>query len=314
MKKVSIIIPNYNNAKYLKRMLDSILCQSYKNYEVIFIDDGSTDNSVKIIKKLVKNEKIDIRIIEQFNQNGSIARNKGIEIANGDYALFLDSDDELFDSNTLKNMVSKIKKSDLLLGDHIIVDELNNQIGEYHKEKNILNYDNQYKYVEISPVPSSKLYVMSIIKNNGLYFSNVRIGQDLNFFLKYLAHAKSICVSDDYFYKYRIVNTSMTRTNNINFLDIYHSVDEIRKHYIKIGLEEDFYRYVSPTCIGNISGQMKKVSRFRNHSVRKAIFSYLTFAVNDFVNNNRYKTKPFVSKVQKFRLKKILLKLNIKIK
>ena len=313
MKKISIIIPNYNNGRYLKAMLNSVLCQSYKNYEVIFIDDGSTDGSIDIIKKMTENKKVDIRIVRQYNQNGSVARNRGIEIANGDFALFLDSDDELFDSETLKNMINEIGESDLLIGDYIVINERGNQIGEYRKRKNILSFNNQYKYAEVSPVPSNKLYSMDIIQRNSLYFSNVRIGQDLNFFLKYLAHTNSIHISNNYFYKYRITDTSMTRNSDINFLDIYHSTNEIRKHYMQIGLEKEFYTYVSPTCIGNISGQMQKITRYKNKITRKAVFSYLTFAINDFTENNNYKTELFRTKVRKFKIKKVLLKLHVKI-
>ena len=88
--KVSIIIPNYNYAKYLRKCIDSVLNQTYANIELIIVDDGSTDNSREVIESYV-----DHRIIKiyQENQGVSVARNNGIQIANGSYLAFLDSDD-----------------------------------------------------------------------------------------------------------------------------------------------------------------------------------------------------------------------------
>lgn len=90
--KVSIIIPIYNSEKYLKQCLESIINQTYKNIEIICINDGSTDNSEKIIKDYLKTNK-NITYLKQPNAGQSIARNKGLEKATGDFILFVDSDD-----------------------------------------------------------------------------------------------------------------------------------------------------------------------------------------------------------------------------
>ena len=92
MNKVSVIIPVYNVEDYLRETIDSIINQTMKDYEVIFIDDGSTDNSVNIIKEYI--EKNGSMTICQENML-SVARNKGIELAEGEYIAFMDSDDKL---------------------------------------------------------------------------------------------------------------------------------------------------------------------------------------------------------------------------
>ena len=309
MKKISIIIPNNNCSKFIKKTFDSITEQTFKNYEVIFIDDGSSDDSLKIVSQYKEILKDKLILISQYNQNGAVARNRGLEIANGDYVLFLDSDDELYNGDTLKNMIENIDGYDLLLGNHIIIDENNNIIKEYNKDGFLLDFDNQYKYIDISPVPTSKLYSMKIIRNNKLYFSNVKIGQDLNFYLKYLLHVNKIYDYAGFIYKYRIVANSVTRIKNTNFIDIYNSMNEVRKHYLNNNFGEKFYKYVAPTCVGHISGQMEKVRNFKNRKIKKMIYSYFTFAIDDFVQNNKYKTKRFNKKVLKFKIKKILLKL-----
>lgn len=92
--KVSIIVPIYNTAKYLPNCLDSIINQTYQNLEIILVNDGSTDNSEKIIEKYAKKDSR-IKIISQKNSGQSTARNAGLKKATGDYIGFVDSDDEV---------------------------------------------------------------------------------------------------------------------------------------------------------------------------------------------------------------------------
>ena len=89
---ISIIVPVFNTSKYLPHCLDSILHQTYKNIEVIIVDDGSTDDSLKIIKKYAEDNE-NIRCFTQKNCGQATARNKGIKFANGDYIMLVDSDD-----------------------------------------------------------------------------------------------------------------------------------------------------------------------------------------------------------------------------
>ena len=93
-EKVSVIIPNYNSAKYLGKCLDSVYEQNYPNLEVIIVDDGSTDESWETIQHYQRKH-TDMKTYHQENMNASVARNKGMEIATGRYYLFLDSDDIL---------------------------------------------------------------------------------------------------------------------------------------------------------------------------------------------------------------------------
>ena len=89
---ISIIIPIYNAEKYIERCINSLKNQTYKNIEIICINDGSTDNSLNILKRIAITDNR-ITIIEQENKGVSVARNKGIESAKGKYIMFLDADD-----------------------------------------------------------------------------------------------------------------------------------------------------------------------------------------------------------------------------
>lgn len=132
MYKVSVIVPIYNVQKYLKRCVDSILKQTYKNLEIILVNDGSTDNSRKIINEY---KKLDNRVKAYHKENGGLsdARNYGIERATGDYILYLDSDDWL-DINMINTMIEKAKeyKADIV------------QVGFYYSYEEYLLYDNRY--------------------------------------------------------------------------------------------------------------------------------------------------------------------------
>lgn len=109
--KFSIIIPVYNSEKYIDRCLKSVLTQTYDNYEIIIINDGSTDNSEKILKKYETNKSI--KIITQTNHGVSYSRNIGIKESTGDYILFLDSDD-FYENEILETLKNNIKDEDII--------------------------------------------------------------------------------------------------------------------------------------------------------------------------------------------------------
>ena len=108
---VSIIVPMYNSEKYIVRCIDSLLEQSYENIEIIVVDDGSSDNSVEIIKKYNDNR---INIYQKRNEGVSATRNLGIEKSNGDFLLFVDSDDYV-SKDIVKVMLDKINSENSMI-------------------------------------------------------------------------------------------------------------------------------------------------------------------------------------------------------
>ncbi len=108
MNLVSIIIPTYNNANTICRAVDSCINQTYKNIEIIVIDDGSTDNTKEILSKYKTDERF--KYIYQENQERSVARNHGLDIAKGEYIQFLDSDDEIY-LDKIEKQVEFLKKN-----------------------------------------------------------------------------------------------------------------------------------------------------------------------------------------------------------
>lgn len=110
MPEVSIIIPVFNSENYIERCIKSVLCQTFKDIEIIIVNDGSTDKSLSICKKLAENDN-KILIINQKNSGVSIARNKGLDCAEGKYISFIDSDDFVA-NDMIEFLVDNIKKYD----------------------------------------------------------------------------------------------------------------------------------------------------------------------------------------------------------
>lgn len=120
--KFSIIIPNYNNAEYLEKCLDSVLNQTYKNYEIIFVDDVSTDNSLKIARKKLDEEKHKIIPLKQKRLNGG-SRNVGIIEADSDYIMCIDSDDWLTSNDILERINKALRNEDIMFLGYSMLDK-----------------------------------------------------------------------------------------------------------------------------------------------------------------------------------------------
>ena len=108
--KISVIVPVYNVEKWLNMCVDSILAQSYKNLEVILVNDGSTDKSKDICDSYSKKDNR-VRVLNIKNSGQSVARNNGLKKATGDYILFVDSDDYISDNNIFKKFVKILEES-----------------------------------------------------------------------------------------------------------------------------------------------------------------------------------------------------------
>ena len=131
--KLSVIIPTYNDSKHIKNSIDSVLGQSFKDLEIIIIDDGSTDNTKDILKTYIESNKI--IYLYQENKGQLHAKNNGILVAKGNYLAFLDSDDEWIDNDKLTKQVNFLDKNPeyVLIGTSgVVVDENKNKITNYN--------------------------------------------------------------------------------------------------------------------------------------------------------------------------------------
>ena len=144
MIKISIIIPVYNDGKYIQKSIESVLNQSLEDIEIICVNDGSDDDSLQILNKLSK-ENNRIKVFNQENQGPAIARNKGIQESNGEYIGFLDADDFFIDTDALKRLydVAKFNNANMVSGNIKLVDGDRNfspfKDLDYYKKDDVIN-------------------------------------------------------------------------------------------------------------------------------------------------------------------------------
>lgn len=201
---VSVIIPVYNSSKYLKECIDSVLNQTYKNIEVIIIDDNSTDNSVDIINSY-KDKRIKLIKFKE-NSGVSACRNKGIELAKGDYITFIDSDD-YWNLNKLKKQVRFIEKNDYTF-------IYSNYAFLKNGKKHITNVPKSITYKEAlkntTIFTSTVMFNMKHLKKENIYMPLIKRGQDTATWWKVLKLGVIAYGMSDVLSIYRVGNSSLS--------------------------------------------------------------------------------------------------------
>ena len=220
----SIIVPVYNVENYLKKCIDSILVQSYDNYEIILINDGSTDNSPEICNQYANTQPQKIKYISQENMGLSEARNSGIKYATGNYILFIDSDDYYDDAHFLEKITKRLdkKKSDILNFSYKKVNLSTNEATSYFKN-NISLPDTGDDYELINCFTKNGLYIASacnkaiksdLFNNNDLFFRKNIYSEDIEWCARLLLCAQTIDFINLDAYCYCQRSNSITHTIN----------------------------------------------------------------------------------------------------
>lgn len=208
--KVSIIIPVYNCESYLKQCLESIQNQTIKDWEVICIDDGSTDNSINILKEFAYNDSR-IHIYSQSNLGAGPARNKGLEVAKGEFIAFLDADDFYLDKEALEVMYETCLRHGVnACGTNLRILR-NNKIVEdilFNQAKMLISFDKVYEYrdYQFDYGYVCFIYRAIILKENNIIFPNYRRFQDPVFFIQAMHKIQNFCFADVALYCYRAPN------------------------------------------------------------------------------------------------------------
>lgn len=206
--KISVIIPIYNTDKYLALCLDSLLAQSFKDWECLLINDGSKDNSSEICDTYVKKDSR-FKVFHTENAGVSSARNLGIDNSKGTYLAFIDSDDTV-DPDYLKALYNGASngKSELTVCGMKIIHSTHTIIHKPHLNSFSICNGNSDKFLELNKLyllygPYVKLYSINIIKSNNIRFPiNIDFGEDLMFnytYLEYVTHI-SVCENSNYNY------------------------------------------------------------------------------------------------------------------
>ncbi|HEW7985698.1 TPA: glycosyltransferase family 2 protein [Streptococcus pneumoniae] len=240
MEKVSVIVPIYNVEKYLKYSIGGILKQSYKNLEIILVNDGSQDNSLAICEEY---SKIDnrIKIISVENGGQGKARNIGLQHSTSDWILFLDADD-YYDNNAVEYLVELAERygSDLVVTPlRVVRDHIQGGNASSIKNEKILNL-NKDRLIEemyygrlLGATPCGKLYKREILEK---WPFPDQLFEDLAIAYKHLMSAKKVAVSNQYYYNYYQRVGSTTKSRYTSKLEAFYRAIEKNYKY----LEEDF--------------------------------------------------------------------------
>lgn len=213
--EVTIIIPVYNTEKYIRDCFDSIIKQSFSNFEVIVINDGSTDKSADICNEYCKKDSR-FKIYNLKNQGAAKARNSALDLAKGRYIFFVDSDDWL-EENAVKNHIREMKEFDMVIGCshncYFKDDKLLYKKRDYFYEENkyLSKQEVRRMYVDIatngvSHAPHNKMYKKSIIDKYNIRFPDRKKYEDLGFNNKYIDKINSLRIINSYDYNYRVSN------------------------------------------------------------------------------------------------------------
>ena len=239
--KFSVIVPVYNAEKYLKKCISSVLKQSYDNWELILVDDGSTDNSSRIIDEYAK---VDSRIIaiHQKNEGPGSARNKGIKSASGEHIIFLDSDD-FIDVDYFRLLLPKAENADVVFVDILQI----SSDGKVLKEELMSRYKGWSKDRIIRSQMTGKIpwggvrktVKRSILVDNDIKYTNHKVGEEALYSFEVVYYAQSIDFLDEkpvYYY----VNHEGSQSKTIMENPWGGVVDTIANYLKENGLYKEF--------------------------------------------------------------------------
>lgn len=297
MKKdtVTVIVPVFNTEKYLACCIDSICKQSYSDLQIILINDGSTDGSLKICEKYAMKDSR-ITLLSQKNAGVSSARNAGLEAAEGYYLCFLDSDDYL-EIDAIQTLVNSHSDEDMIVSRFSTINE-NGSIGSSSKEISsfITDSNSMIKYV-LSPTVEyayqgylwNKLYLNEIIQKNNIRFDeSISYNEDRLFLINYLLSSRKVRFISDKTYNYRQRSGSAMsavdqhfRTNQLTELYAFDEISMLLKkhqHILYYAAKKEAARCAKMLCIRssrskNFLPEKKQVKSYVYSNSKIVIFS-----------------------------------------
>lgn len=252
MDKVSIVIAAYNIQDYIGRCLDSVINQTYKNIDIIVVNDGSTDKTLSIINSYANNDDR-LKIIDQKNMGLLASRKVGFNHATGEYILFIDGDDWL-ELNAIEIMYNSIKKDnyDIVQCKYFIKGDSGRVLKDIDKNLGVIEADTLIKKLLLSQINHNiwtKLIKMDYIKDNNIHFmEEITYGEDLAFTFELFMRKPKILIIENCLYNYfqrsdsltKVISTKVLEINNV----LRHIKDELINNQLYSNYIEEFEYFV----------------------------------------------------------------------
>lgn len=255
--KISVVIPVYDGEKYIGDTLDSVINQDFDDYEIIVIDDGSTDNTSRIVLEKLDNTDVPSKMIYEENMGVSIARNGGISVADGDFLVFVDGDDyilpnhlsSLYDENYDFSMIQYVEKNGEKLSKPFKIDKDELSVHEFMEME--FKMEMPFKFFQL-------IYKRDLLlKNNVLFEPFIAYGEDTEFAHKILSCSDKIRVCNEVTYYYNQHEDSAVNTTNFKRFQVvcaFERVAEFLKKTDKKDLIDLIYTSRIPRAIfGNMN-------------------------------------------------------------
>lgn len=289
--EISVIVPLYNAECHIKQCIESLLNQSYKDYELVIINDGSTDNSLNIVNKLLKGRD-NINIYTQENKGVSVARNVGISKATGKYITFIDSDD-IVDKHYIETLHNAIDESnfDLIMSgsSYLSNGKITRKVTLADDTWSIKDLSTKFLYIDYTTSIHGKLYKKELIDKYNIKFnSKMSYAEDRDFNIEYIRH--------------------INKARNISYIGYYYNTDIAgslsKKVYIdnlkndciywgkvlKLYNDDNFNIYVANrifhAIVDNISIMIKHFGWYKTFLIYKDSQKYINEShIKKYINN-----------------------------
>ena len=298
--KVSVIIPVYNVENYLRPCLDSIVNQTLKKIEIICVDDGSTDGSLKILEKYAQQDKR-ITVLTQKNSGVSVARNKGIEIAKGKYVSFIDSDDWLdLDFYEKLYALSNHGDIDVIKGNMNLIK--NGKIVPYTSINNNIKNNTGHLAVRFYYQFSTAIYKKALLSNNNILFKQVTFGEDNDFLCRVLCLAKTYAQSDETFYNYLQHEKSTMHCMKVRYLnDMCLMIHDILATLDKYNVAETDKAFMARLKIKELVLYQYYFDTFGIHQVfEENLLEIILYLNKQNIKDNKYKRIHTIKDLRKY--------------
>ena len=294
MKLISVVVPVYNIEKYVGKCIESILCQTYTNIEVIIVNDGSTDNSLSVCHMYQKKDKR-IKIINKDNGGLSEARNYGLHTAKGEYICFIDGDDYIH-SKMLENMLNACDEYDVdisICAREYCFDD--NEIDVFQNKKDynsiVMSGKEAFRHFLLEDIDGfvvawNKLYKKKLFTNNSIEYPVGKIHEDCFTTYKLFLASSKVAYVDYVGYCYRQRNNSIMHSKNsireVSIVEAYEEILKFTREYVQEYVKEAEYRYVIANLyLASVADNKKIISECKRNVLK------IDYTQNKFLKGQR---------------------------